>query len=310
MKNLNLRHLRLIGSYSTRHAVRGGAGIVYLLLAMFFSLIVAQIVLTPVEAMINSEKKAGRQADPAAIVEQVVDFGRGVVTWALAPDSDSEDEVEQERIDVELDEWSDYLMDDKPALLSAIFLILLFGMPLVLPFGAFNQTAGEIGNRGLRYMLLRTERGNIFLGRFISTVLFTLIVNAFSIATITLYVGLKLKIYGGWELSTWAMQGYLALSLQALPYIALCAWISAANEGSMLSLVVCSLAIGGVALFAFLGAKLWGPAHYLDWLLPWNAHHDLIHHEVTRVAKGGLICVAYTGAYLFLGHRHFSKRDL
>ena len=159
-------------------------------------------------------------------------------------------------------------------------------------------------------MLLRTERDNIFFGRFVSTVLFTLIVNAFAIATITLYVGLKLKIYGGWELTAWAMHGYVALSLQALPYIALCAWISAMNEGGMLSMVVCSFAIGGVVLFAFLAAKLWGPAHYIDWLLPWNAHNDLIHHNFKHVLRGGLICVAYTAAYLFLGQRYFSKRDL
>jgi len=218
--------------------------------------------------------------------------------------------TKREIMEAGLQEWADYLLDERPALLSAIFLILLFGMPLVIPFGAFNQTAGEIGNRGLRYMLLRTERSNIFFGRFISTVLFSLIVNAFAIATITLYVGLKLKIYGGWELTSWALQGYIALTLQALPYIALCAWLSAMNDGAMLSMIVCSLVIGGVILFAYLGGKLWEPARYLDWLLPWNVHNDLLHHDLWRILKAGGVCILYTIAYLFLGHRHFAKRDL
>ena len=51
-----------------------------------------------------------------------------------------------------------FLLREQPALLSVMFLILLALEPFMMGFGGFNQLSGDIANRGLRYLLLRTGR--------------------------------------------------------------------------------------------------------------------------------------------------------
>lgn len=290
------RHVTLICAYSMRQSLRSGAGLVFLLLCLFFSLAVAQAIITPIEQLLQSEEARQLGPDAGAVVQRLIDFGRPVVEWALGGAGERE--------------WVRYLLQERPALLSVVFLILLFGMPLVIPVGAFNQTAGEIGNRGMRYLLVRTERSNLFAGRFLAAVLLTLLAYAFSMATITLYLGLKLRLYGAWDLLAWSLLGYLALAVQSLPYVALCAWISARNQSALTSLVIASLVIGGVPFAAFLAGLSWAPAAHLQWLLPWGVHNDLLAPRWYQVALAALACLGYTAVYLVLGHRHFCKRDL
>ena len=48
------------------------------------------------------------------------------------------------------------------------------------------------------------------------------------------------------DMFVWSLQGLFALIAISLPYVALCAWFSAANDSPMVSLVICNLVIGGV----------------------------------------------------------------
>lgn len=307
--SLRRPHLNLIGAYAIRHALRSGAGLVFLLLAAFFGLMVANGLISPVQMAIKEERKAGVDRDSAETVQDLVKFVQPAVEWAIAP-PENDDEAVQTAAEEKTERWASYLMEERPAILSAIFLVLLFGMPFVYPFGAFNQTAGDIGSRGLRYVLLRTERGNIFLGRFLGTALFSVAVVAVTVAVIALYLALKVKIYGGMELTVWSLVGFLALTFQALPFVALCAWLSACNDSSMVSLLVCKLVIGGVLLVAFLAAKQWSSAYYLKWLLPWGVQNHLLAPDYSTAALAALACLGYTAVFLFLGYRKFETRDL
>lgn len=300
LANLDRRHLTLISAYSTRQALRSGGGLAFLLLALFFGLCVTQVVLSAVEQIIAVQQQRGAVGDPAQMVQQVIDVGRPVIEWAL---SDGASAAARRA-------WLDHLLQDRPALLSVVLVILIFGMPLVIPVGAFNQTAGEIGNRGIRYLLLRTARGNLFLGRFLATALLVLAAHAFTILTVILYLGLSLRLYGAWALISWGLVGLLALAIQSLPYIALCAWISARNDTALPSLVTCVAVIGGVLLVSFLAGLAWAPAGYLEWLLPWGIQNQLLAPHWYQSALAAGACLLYTAVYLFLGHRQFCRRDL
>ena len=292
---IDRRHLALVSRYSLRNSLRGGAGLVFLLIGVLFALVVANAVITPVEQMIHQAKEAGFEGEPGEVVDKMVKVGRPVIDWALGESSS---------------EWSRYLTEERPALLSAIFLILLFGLPFLVPLGAFNQTAGDIGSRGIRYLLLRTERDNLFFGRFIATAIFTIAVMVVSIAAIALYVGLKLRLYPAGDVIVWSLHGALAVSVVSLPYVALCAWISARNDSAMLSLVVISMIIAGVLLVSFIGSKTVEAVSYVKWLLPWGVQNQLLAPSLGRVALAIAACLGYTAAFLFLGHRYFSRRDL
>ena len=300
LAKIDKRHLALISAYSTRQALRSGGGLAFLLLALFFGLCVTQAVISAVEGMVQMQQARGAGGDPAQMVQRIIDVGRPVIEWAL---SDGASAASRRA-------WLDHLLQDRPALLSVVLVIVIFGMPLVIPVGAFNQTAGEIGNRGIRYLLLRTARTNLFLGRFLATALLVVAAHAFTILTVTLYLGLSMRLYGAWDLVSWGLAGFFALSIQSLPYIALCAWISALRDTAMSSLVLCVAVIGGVLLVSFLAGLYWEPAGYLAWLLPWGVQNHLLAPHWYQVAGAAGACLLYTAAYLFLGHRQLCKRDL
>jgi hypothetical protein len=297
--DIDRRHIRLICAHTMRHALRGGSGLVYFLLAMFFGLIVANAVISPFEIMV---RQSG-QSDPAQVEQSVITFARPIVEWAITRGN-------TDNIGTATAGWVDYLLTGRPALLSAIFFILLFGTPLLIPYGGFNQTSGDIGNRGLRYLLLRTRRANIYFGRLFATMIMTVGVQVLVIATIALYLGLKVQIYAGADIATWGLQGLFALSVVTLPYVAVCGWLSASNDSPMVSLVVSNAIIGGVLLAAFLTRLRWDGGHWLAWLLPWGVQKHLLRPELGIVLLASGACLLYTVFFAWLGARKFTTRDL
>jgi len=311
---VNGRHIRLICLHWARYAVRSGSGLVFLMIALVFGLSVAQMVLTPIEMGINRVAQGNRQ-DAQDVTQEIVDevmkLGRPVVQWALGIKTDTKyNPLEAEAIESPADPWTTFLLDKDRALLSIIFLIMLFGMPLLIGFLAFNQVAGDVQSLGLRYLLLRTERVNIFFGRFLGTAIFSTIVIAIIIATITFYLGVKIRIYPALALVVWGFHGFLALSVLMLPYIAVCSMISASVDSPFLSLVLSQLVIGGVLLFAFIGKLTWAPAVNIRYALPWGVQNHLLHPELTHSVGTALLCLGYTIVFLLLGYYRFETRDL
>ena len=314
------RQLGLICNHSLRHSMRSGSGLVFVLLALFFGLVVAHAVISPIEALASfgASPPAGFPAqngnfpisDSAADVErQVVQFARPVVDWLLSP-PESDDPARQREAEVKTERWTNFVLDDRPALLSAILFIMVFGMPLLISFGAFNQTSGDIGNRGLRYQLLRTDRANIYYGRLLATAILTVAVQALVVATVALYLGFKVQIYDGMAIVGWSLQGFLALVLLSLPYVAVCSWISAGNDSPMVSLVLCKLVIGGILLLAVVGQFFWEPLYFVLYLLPWGIQNYLLAPDMATVGLTAAACLGYTAAYAWLGARKFRTRDL
>ena len=236
-------------------------------------------------------------------------FARPAVDWLLAPPS-SDDPARQREAEVKTERWTNFVLDERPALLSAILFIMVFGMPLLISFGAFNQTAGDIGNRGLRYQLLRTDRANIYYGRLLATAILTVAVQALVVVTVALYLGLKVQIYDGMAIAGWSLQGFLALVLLSLPYVAVCSWISAGNDSPMVSLVLCKLVIGGVLLTAVVGQIFWEPMYLANYLLPWGIQNHLLAPDLSTVLLTAAGCLGYTAVYAGLGARKFRTRDL
>lgn len=325
---MNRRHVLQIAGYASRTSVRGGIGLVFLLLSLTFGLLVAHFMLQPVEMMAKSsidpskyKTEEGRRDAELRMLEQMTRRAKPVVAWLLTTKKADDEPKPQTRTrrpageddmaaDDEADKWADYLLEDKPAILSAIFLILLLGWPFVVSFGAFDLYAGDIASRQLRYQLLRADRSSIFFGRLLGLCTTLVIVLAMLGLTVTLYLGLKLGAYPWGEMLTWAAQGTLMLVVVSLPYVTLCGWISAAAGGSFTSLTLNSLVIGGVPLVASLGSLSFDAARYVNWLLPWGFQSRLLHHDPVQVglAVGG--CLLQTAVFVWLGHRTFLRRDL
>lgn len=330
LNTLNIRHLRLISLYWSRYAVRGGSGLVYLLVALTFGLLVAHILITPIEQLMARQKRQMGQRDPLAIKQMIVYVGRPIIQFVtgqktmkeilqdsaaaqppLMMYSDDASLAGQEQEDhPDFDLWTDFLIEKRPALLSAIFLVLVFGMPFAISFLAFNQISGDVQSYGLRYLLLRTDRTNIYFGRFLGTVIFSTAVMAIIVATITFYLGVRTRIYPAAALTGWAVCGFLALSILMVPYIAVCSLISASVDSPFLSLVLAKVVITGVLFLAILGRFAWEPAKYIKYALPWGWQCHLLHPAWLHWGSAVVGCLAYTAVFLILGYYRFMKRDL
>lgn len=307
---MNGRHVKLIASYSARHSVRGGIGLVFLLLSLTFGLLVAHIMMQPVEMVareIGNRANAGRAEDVTKdVLAEITRRTKPVVSWMLS----TKKKQSLTDADPEADRWAAFLLDERPAMLSAIFLILLFGWPFIVSFGAFDLYAGDISSRQLRYQLLRVDRGSIFFGRLLGLLITFVLVLVLLGVTMTTYMGVKLPMYSWSSLIGWAAYGTCAIAIVSLPYIALCGWISAAVGSSFGSLSINSVIIGGVPLVATLGKMQFEQAGYLLYALPWGFQTRLFHHDPTQVALAVAGCLLLTALFLWLGYRKFTTRDL
>ncbi len=296
------------------------------MIALIFGLTVAHILIMPVEQLMARQE----QPDPQAIRNTIINMGRPIIQLVLGQKSfkeiiqqslafqprypgkpdDTPKAVQAEKSAAGFDPWTSFLLEKRPALLSAIFLVLLFGMPFVISFLAYNQVSGDIQSHGLRYLLLRTERSNIYFGRFLGTAIFSTAVMGIIVVTITFYLGMKTRIYPAPALAGWAVHGFLALAILMVPYIAVCSLISASVDSPFLSLVLAKLTIAGVLLIGVLGSLAWKPAKYFIYALPWGWQSNLLHPEPAHLLGAALACLLYTGVFLMLGYYRFERRDL
>jgi hypothetical protein len=275
----------------------------YLLALLIAGLSIASIFVTPLEQFVKG-MGGDPSADPAQLADQVLrsPVVKDAVGWITGADSTQ----------------ADYLLEKRPALFSAIMLFLLLAIPYTTCIGGFNQTSGDIASKGLRFLLLRTERINIYLGRLVGAALFTTIAAASVIALIVIYIHLKFGMYEFWPLMSWALEGLFAVLLLSVPYLALCAWISGKIDSPFASLALCLLAAGFTVVFIMivkmmLIAKTSLTADDLGWMfkvLPWGWKYDLLSHSFATRLTAVAAMIGFTGLFLSLGIRSFNRRDL
>jgi hypothetical protein len=287
-------HVAILARSDARNAMRSGAGVVFLVMALFVGLGIASAMLEPVRL---GQSHAGGPATDDLLTTSLA-FARPVVAWWIDAGDGAAPQVA-------------FLLVSRPALLSCILLIFHSFIPFLGILAGFNQTAGDIGAKSLRYLLFRTERVNIVVSRLLGTFLFTSAVELVLALSFALMVGFTVDLYTPLDLALWALHGWLAMVLLTLPYLCLCAWVSAANESAGVSLVLSLLLTGfvGVLINIFQG-MVQGGAPWLDRLTPWGWRHDLLHPEAGRAALAALMMLAFSALFTTLALRTFGRRDL
>lgn len=295
---LRFSHVRLVAAYWMRFSLRTGGGLMTVLVVLVAGLSIAGVFATPIEALIDKAPDLGHsRAEAASEVDRIArsEHVRDGVEWITG--------AKPSQIE--------YLQQRQPALLSAILLAMLVALPFIVCLGAFNQTSGDIANRGLRYLLLRTERPNIFLGRFVGTMLFLAASLAVLLILLVAYIGIKLNVYPAGDLILWSLQGYVAFIALTFPYVAMCAWISGAIDSPFGALVLCVLLVGFPVVFIKMAnSALNGRIEWLERALPWGWKYDLLSGEVAPRLLAYAAMAGFTALFLFIGLRSFKKREL
>jgi hypothetical protein len=298
LTGLRLEHVKMIALYWVRFSLRTGGGLVTLLLVLMVGLSVAGIFFTPVESILAKGPAAGfTEGQVAADLKRISEDPKFVDVVQMVTGTDEAE--------------TRYLLGENPALLSVIFLVLMWMFPFIACIGSFNQTAGDIGSRGLRYLLLRTERPNILAGRFVGTVGAAKAALALMVVIMLLYIGLKFRIYAPAALVMWGLQGFIAIVLLSVPYIAMCTWISCSMDSAFGALALCLVLTGGpMILIKILDATLTWDLEWLGRLIPWGWKYELLSGDVATRVTAYLVMLGFTALFLFLAFRTFHRRDL
>jgi hypothetical protein len=142
-------HLKLIATAHVRNSLRSGAGVIFLVMSMIVGVVLAAFAIMPVELMQKEAAKLGESARASQAFNKIVeDYGPRLLDFFTNVGT----------------EQSQYLLRDKPAVVTLFIVLMIAFLPFLANLSGFNQTSGDIGSKGLRYLLLRTERPNIFLG--------------------------------------------------------------------------------------------------------------------------------------------------
>lgn len=306
-------HLNLVAMHSVRHGVRGGAGLIAIFMILVCGLTIAQCVVTPLE-MIERERdqfqsqleKSGLDAQSKAeimaqrgnmdekINDEVNKIARKGLDFVLSPTS----------------EQADYLTKDHPAMISVFVLMLIMFTPFLTCLAGFNQTSSDIDSKGLRFLLIRTERSNILLGRLIGTYVFSALIFLLLFAIMTVYMVAKVKVHPAGDMVTWMIGGYFRVMLFSMPYMALCAWISCAIESSFGSLTISALCSYFLVLMVKIGSSINDKVEYLQYLTPWGYKLWLFEPMGPKFFAGVAAMLGFTALFTFLGNSYFGKRDL
>ena len=202
------------------------------------------------------------------------------------------------------------LLDDHPPVLVALFGLVMTLMPLLSLVLAYDQTATDIETRHVRYLLFRTDRMSIYLGKALG-----------ALAIIGAAVGLVLVVVGGFLAvrsdSLQGVQGVVYLTRiwvtavgYAIPSVAMLALMSALVGRARRTL-------GFTVLFWFAvktAAGLLGLAneefHKLNYLYPTAGSYDLMLDAPKDMSGTVLYLLCFTIVAGGLGAWRFRTRDL
>jgi ABC-type transport system involved in multi-copper enzyme maturation permease subunit len=323
-------HIVLIGQNAVRQTLRGASGVLFCFATLVIGLFLTQILFLPID-FFRLQAQGQQEISDEQLIEQLETIsvpllGRLIGANELGAFSQGEESGDSASprflsptpLDGDLLEdaespgirWARYLLRDRPGFLSLILMVLCFFIPVVVVFSGFSQIAGDARNRGLRYLLLRTTRRDIFFGKFAGSVVVSALLIFLLMVAVTVYVQRKLNVYEFQAILPWALWGFIAFVLASLPFIAISITMSAMID-SPFGALAAGLGVVGVFPLIVRGiASAWGPFQYVGYLVPQQLVFSFFHPDTGRVVAVALAMVGYAALYLAGGYLYFKRRNL
>jgi len=199
------------------------------------------------------------------------------------------------------------LFAEQAPTLSLFFLLFMALIPVFTLWGAGDQTATDIGTRHLRFLIPRCGRNEIYLGRFIGSLLFMTLVHAV-IVGVGVAVALMTDTHAGTV--AYGARILLVTFLYTLPYIALMSLYGAMLGSAAAAILTAIATYTVVAIAGSLMAMHWKEAEYIGYLFPSPMKGDLLTGHGTSFTLALAALVAYAAAYFALGWYIFQRRDI
>lgn len=194
--------------------------------------------------------------------------------------------------------------------LSVFYIIALTTTPFFVIFAASDQCASDIGSGYLRFLVPRCNRLEIYIARFIASVILVWFFYwVICIAAGSVAAAVEKNPSG--EVFRYTATIGIALMVYILPFVALMSFCSVCVGSSALSIVIgltFYLVVWGI-IFA-IGMSEPALAKKLAYLLPSITKGTLMEIDLKSVSFALLMSVVYTGIYGVLAWLVFSKRDI
>lgn len=197
----------------------------------------------------------------------------------------------------------------KSAEIALYWIFSLYLLPFFTMISAADQIASDRARGTMRFLVLRTSRTNIFIGRFVGQYLIQLLIILVTIATVLGLVAYKSPEKLPVALSE-APVVIVNLALVLLSYVALMALVSvlvkSARQATMLAIV------GWILLWFLIGyvQNNFGPFPVLDWVLPGSQLSTLVRLGSWDTLSLAPIPIAQTVVLLGLGWFAIRRCDL
>jgi ABC-type transport system involved in multi-copper enzyme maturation permease subunit len=215
-----------------------------------------------------------------------------------------------------------------PVVLLFVFKLTLRFVPLLIALMGFDQMAGELGPKSIRFLVVRVKRTNLSLGKFFSQV--TIFAALLAICTLLMVVVAKLlnNDFAAKDVIIWTLRLLVSSFVLATAYLALTTLCSSIVKSGAVALVLNIMVLFGIWALAFVGESFAFPgtvtsdgnmlsllrteswAAFLQYLSVWHYGQDLLHPSLARFAVAALVHLGFGLVFLGLAQLALHKRDL
>jgi ABC-type transport system involved in multi-copper enzyme maturation permease subunit len=215
-----------------------------------------------------------------------------------------------------------------PIVLLVVFKLTLRFLPLFIALMGFDQLAGEVGPKSIRYLVVRVKRSSIILGKLLSQV--TLFALLMSICTVMMVLVAKVLNPGDFaaaDVALWTFKLIISSMVLSLAYLSLTALFSALVKQGGISLVLNVIALFVIWFIALIGEAVRFPGEeaatgtlamlkaesafaYLRYASVWHFGDDLLHPHWSRFLTAALVHIGFGLSFLGLAQLALRKRDL
>ncbi len=289
----------LISSFSFKQRMRSAATFLTYTLGAFVVLSVANLIYVPLEWIAKSEFGAmiaaqGTQGQGNTLFLQFIQGTIAELLGVTTPDNN----------------FARFILLDRPGFASLSFLVFSSLLPFLTMLIGASAISSDNQNKGLRFVLLRTSRRDIFNGKLAAVALINTMLTLLVFVLTFVFTALKYpEVYQVGELLLWTLRGFVAMVLASLPFCVLAVALSAVINSVAGSLLtgLGILLVPGITLLASSALK---EIRVIEFLLPQKAAFYLLHPEPAYVLVALASVAAYSLVFYFGGLKIFERRNL
>jgi ABC-type transport system involved in multi-copper enzyme maturation permease subunit len=213
-----------------------------------------------------------------------------------------------------------------PTVLLVAFSATTLVAPLLIALMGFDQLAGEVAPKSMRYLIVRARRTSIVTGKYLTQLTVLLVLLALCVVAMVGTARYLDADFGWTDTFGWGLKLVLALGVVGVTYAALTTLCSAVagsgalalflNIGVLFGLWLVSLLANRVRLPDTVGAvgleatKEESVLAYLRYLAPSEFEHRLLSPDALEYGIGVLAYLGFAAIFLSLARLALQQRDL